>query len=129
MNIYETIKSAGLIALIASPIHSIASEEISTDWLEAKSGSSGEALEAEVVKVTSKGDITVVDVIIPVKDLENYEIIEVIGKKSGKVITPVKKPELLLSDGEPYGYRIQLKRLPGFEFKLQLNDTSNDSHQ
>ncbi len=124
MNIQNLIQTLGLSVLLSCPSLTLASEPIRTDWLQATTGSSGETLAASVLKVTRQDETIVVDVNIPNLDLERYETVVVVGKKSGKVITPVKKPELLIEDGEAYGYRIQIKRVPGFEFRLQLKDSS-----
>jgi hypothetical protein len=100
--------------------------ELNTDWLEATAGSSSEQLGAKVVQVKQMGEMTVVDVDIPAKDLQNYETVLVIGKRQNLPVSLPKHPILLSRDGEHYGLRIEIKGLPGYEFRLQLRDNTEE---
>ncbi|WP_045860857.1 hypothetical protein [Teredinibacter purpureus] len=124
MNIQQFLLRTGIAILLGTPHYLSASEELKTDWLKATTGSSGETLGSEVINVKQEGDITTVEVDIDVDNLEDYETVVVIGKKSNKPVELTKEPELLSNDDEVYGIRFQIKRLPGFEFRLRMADDS-----
>lgn len=127
MKTNKHVSRAICLFLFFTPVALYANNELNTDWLNATIGSSGETLNTEVVQVTQVGDLTIVDVDIPADNLEDYETVVVIGKKSNKPVKLVKQPELLSDDGGPYGIRFQIKRLPGFEFRLRLTDENEDT--
>ncbi|MDX2464777.1 MAG: hypothetical protein QNK31_09745 [Porticoccus sp.] len=130
MNIIKNSLRASVFILLCTPIALYANDEINTDWLEAKTGSSGATLGTEVIQVKQVDDIMSIDVDIPTDNLKNYGTVEVIGKKSNKPVKLEKQPEILNNDnGEAYGVRLQMKRLPGFEFRLRLYDGSDEPNQ
>lgn len=130
MNIIKISLRASVFILLCTPIALYANDEINTDWLEAKTGSSGTTLGTEVIQVKQVDDIMSIDVDIPTDNLKNYGTVEVIGKKSNKPVKLEKQPEILNNDnGEAYGVRLQMKRLPGFEFRLRLYDGSDEPNQ
>tara|TARA_R110001592_G_scaffold309760_1_gene584196 strand:+ start:34809 stop:35201 length:393 start_codon:yes stop_codon:yes gene_type:complete len=130
MNIIKNSLRASVFILLCTPIALYANDEINTDWLEAKTGSSGATLGTEVIQVKQVDDIMSIDVDIPTDNLKKYGTVDVIDKKSNKPVKLEKQPEILNNDnGEAYGIRLQMKRLPGFEFRLRLYDGSDEPNQ
>ena len=130
MNIIKNSLRASVFILLCTPIALYANDEINTDWLEAKTGSSGATLGTEVIQVKQVDDIMSIDVDIPTDNLKKYGTVDVIDKKSNKPVKLEKQPEILNNDnGEAYGVRLQMKRLPGFEFRLRLYDGSDEPNQ
>lgn len=127
MNIQQFFMCTGIAILLATPLYLSANEELKTDWLKATTGSSGETLGSEVINVKQDGDITIVEVGIDIDNLADYETVQVIGKNSNKSVKLAKEPELLSSDNEVYGIRFQIKRLPGFEFRLRMADDTEQT--
>ena len=126
MNIHKLIFGAGILTLLCTQPSMSASNEIMTDWLEATTGDKGQTLGAEVIKVRQDGETIIVDVDIPIADLENYEQVLIVGKKTNNPIQLVQEPKLLREDDNAYGIRFQIKRLPGFEFRLRLSDSNKE---
>lgn len=63
--------------LCCLPIPALA-QDLESDLLEAKTGSLGKNLGAEVINIIEENKTTTVEVKIPVDDLENYQVIVVI---------------------------------------------------
>lgn len=125
MNMTINSLLASVFILLCTSMTAHANDELNTDWLKATTGSSGEKLGSEVILVRTVDDVMIIDVDIPADNLEDYETVVVIEKKSNKSVKLAKKPEILSDDdGDAYGIRLQIKRLPGFEFRLRLLDDS-----
>lgn len=129
MNIRKLVIGAGILALFCTQSALFASEKINTDWLQATPGDTGKTLGAEVINVEQDGDLITIDVDIPIEDLEHYETIEIFGKNATSPVLLEQKPKLLREDGAAYGIRFQMKRIPGFEFRLRLSDSSDEMIQ
>lgn len=116
--------------LLTTPLSLYGADEINTGWLKATTGSSGQLLGAEVIQVEQADEFIIIDVDIPADNLQDYETIVVIGKRSNQAIPLNKQPEILNDDnGKAYGLRFQIKRMPNFEFRLRLYDDNQDSAQ
>lgn len=126
MNIHKLIFGASILTLLCIQPSMSASNEIMTDWLGATKGNKGQTFGAEVIKVRQDGETIIVDVDIPIADLENYETVLIVGKKTNNLIQLVQEPKLLRDDDNAYGIRFQVKRLPGFEFRLRLSDSNEE---
>ncbi len=104
-----------------------AEERLTSDWLSASAGSSGDKINAKVVNVDHSGDVMAIDILIPIDRLENYETIDIIDKKTNKPVKLFKKPHHLSDENDiPSGIRFHTKRIPGFEFRIELRDDTNE---
>lgn len=120
MKLFKIACSVSLVLLGVS-FTLTAQEELKTDWLKTVEGSAGNVLSAEVLKVTDKNDVTVVDVGFPEKHLKNYRLAVAEDRLTGKKIIQTKAPDLLKDEKDkPYGLRFHLKKVPGFEFRVSL---------
>lgn len=127
MSINKNSLRTVVFMLLYIPAILSANDALDTDWLEAIKGSSGEILGAEVIQIKQVDDMIIIDIDIPAEKLEDYKTVMVIEKESRKPVKLAKEAELLSNDGEAYGVRVQIKRLPGFEFRLRLHDGSEDT--
>jgi len=94
-----------------------------------QNSSTGDALGAEVVEVegNSDSDVTIIEVKIPIKHPEDFDSIEVIGKKTQQPITQKRNAEWIKNPEEGfYSLRLHLKKAPGFEFRLRFIDNEKD---
>ena len=102
---------------------------LETDWLNSTIGSHGDTLGAKVVDVdiTPDKDSTVLEVTLPIDNPDDFEKIEVIGKKSLQPIPQSKDAEWIKDyENGTYGLRLHLKKKTGFEFRLKLIDDDKD---
>lgn len=126
LNILQVYLQPVLLLLIFYSVQLSAEENLTSDWLHATTGSSGEIINAEVVNIQQIDDTTVIDIKIPIDDLESYETVEIIDKNTKNPAKLTQKPRQLIDENEkPYGIRFQLKRIPGFEFRIQLRDDTD----
>ena len=126
LNILQVYLQPVLLLLIFYSVQLSAEENLTSDWLHATTGSSGEIINAEVVNIQQIDDTTVIDIKIPIDNLESYETVEIIDKNTKNPAKLTQKPRQLLDENEKtYGIRFQLKRIPGFEFRIQLRDDTD----
>ncbi|MBC8508869.1 MAG: hypothetical protein H8D34_28775 [Chloroflexi bacterium] len=103
---------------------------LESDWLDSRIGSSGNILGAKIINVVNDpgSNITVIDIMLPLDNLDNYEQVEVIGKTSQQPIKQRRSAEWIKNyDNDSYGLRLHLKKEPGFEFRLRLIDSEPGS--
>lgn len=126
MNILQVYLQSILLLLFFSSVQLSAEENLTSDWLNAATGSAGEIINAEVVNIQQVDDTTVIDIKILIDDLASYETIEIIDKNTKKPAKLTQKPRQLIDENEePYGVRFQIKRIPGFEFRIELRDDTD----
>ena len=114
-----------VITALLGPLQSFGDDILETDWLETEAGSTGNAIGAKVIKVEQQDDVTMVDVSVPLEELENYEEVMVYGYKPAK-----PEPIILLKDVEwlrdnnkdAYGVRFYVKGVPSLQFQLKFYD-------
>ncbi|MCW8935608.1 MAG: hypothetical protein OQK98_12855 [Gammaproteobacteria bacterium] len=122
-----------ILSLLLASSFVIASEPkliLESDWLEAEVGSTGDVLGAKVVDVESHADTdtTIIEIILPVKNPQDFDNIEVIGKKSKQPLKQKSQAEWIKNDEEGiYGLRLHLKKVPRFEFQIRLIDNVNEN--
>jgi len=120
-----------LSLLVASSV-AMANESkltLETDWLDTEVGSTGEVLGAKVIDVENipESDTTIIEIKVPVNNPENFEGVEVIGKKTRQPIKQQSEAEWFKNyeDGA-YGLRLHLKKSSNFEFRIKLIDNENN---
>ena len=98
---------------------------LETDWLDSAIGSHGNTLGAKVVDVdiTPDKNSTILEISLPIENPDDFEKIEVIGKRPQQPI-PQSRDAEWIKDYEKgtYGLRLHLKKKAGFEFRLRLID-------
>lgn len=121
------VKWSTLLTLFMFNSLSAIAETVKTDWLTDQEGSVGKEIGAEVVTARTINDIRQMDVIFP--DAEQYDPaktrLQVFSKdEQGPKLLSLKQVEPLIdNNGKPYGIRIKLKKMKGFEFRLFLHQT------
>jgi len=126
MNKLQVFLWFNLLLLIFSSAQLSAEENLTSDWLNAITGSSGEKINAEVVNIQQVDDATIIDIKIPIDNLESYETIEIIDKNTKKPAKLTQKPRQLVDENEvPYGIRFRIKQFSGFEFRIELRDDTD----
>lgn len=116
----------GLLLTLFSVVQASAEDMLTSDWLNASAGSSGDKLNATVVRVEHSGNIMAIDILIPIEHLESYETIDIIDKKTNEPVKLFKKPHHLSDEYDiPTGIRFHTKRIPGFEFRIELRDDTD----
>ncbi len=102
---------------------------LETDWLSSAVGSHGNTLGAKVVdvEIMPDKDSTVLEVSLPIENPDDFERVEVIGRRSLQPITQTKDAEWIKDDENGnYGLRLHLKKKTEFEFRLKLIDDDKD---
>lgn len=126
MNRLQVFLQPCLLLLIFSSAQLSAEENLTSDWLNAITGSSGEKINVEVINIQQVDDTTIIDIKIPIDNLESYETIEIIDKNNKKPAKLTQKPRQLVDENEvPYGIRFRIKQFPGFEFRIELRDDTD----
>ena len=102
---------------------------LETDWLKTEVGSSGENLGAKVesIDIQQTSGATILEISLPLKDIESIDSIEVISKVSDEPIKQVQPPEWIDDyEKDKQGLRLYINKKTGFEFRLRLIDNVKD---
>lgn len=103
----------------------LSAESQSTDWLKSVEGSTGDVLGAQVINVVEDSKGLIVDIVIPLDGLQDYETsIEFmdkpeVSKASRREVQ--KKNWLRDEDNEIQGIRLYVKGSKRFDFRVRLH--------
>lgn len=102
---------------------------LETDWLKTEVGSTGNNLGAKVESIDKHemSGATIIEISLPINDIDDIDKIEVISKTSEDPIKQIRAPEWI----EDYekgnnGLRLYINKKTGFEFRLRLIDNEKD---